>query len=252
MLSDKAEEILETLWISQEKKEGPMSLKGLSESGRSPKDPSSAVGELKKIGLVSALEDGRLSLTAEGMLEATDTVRRHRLAERLLVDVLNMKGRFMHETACQFEHLLHRGIGDRVCLLLGHPKFCPHGHPIPPGRCCERKEPRWKVVSSLSELAPGEGGTIAYIQAGDQKNLQKMMAMGVLPGQPITLQQAFPSYVFKVGNSQFAVDHAIASEIYVRLEDEHRHTAAGSSRGPRRGHFWGSASFLRRRKGKAL
>jgi DtxR family Mn-dependent transcriptional regulator len=70
--------------------------------------------------------------------EGEKIVRRHRLAERLLVDVLAMKKGLIHEVGCKFEHLILKEVEENVCTLLGHPKLCPHGKPIPRGRCCEK------------------------------------------------------------------------------------------------------------------
>jgi len=74
-----------------------------------------------------------------------------------------------------------------------------------------------KIVSPLSELAPGQCGKIAYIHTKDDSKLQKMMAIGVIPGMKVRLLQSFPSFLFELGNSQFAVDESIAKEIFVRL-----------------------------------
>lgn len=163
---------------------------------------------------------GKIELTPRGRAEATLIVRRHRLAERLLVDVLDMEGRVAHDQACQFEHILRPEVEERICTLLGHPRGCPHGAPIPPGRCCREadKDPR-KVVSVASELEPGQGGAIAYIHADDPRKMNKLLATGILPGQPIRLLRAFPSYVLQVGNTQYAVDREIADAIYVRIHE---------------------------------
>jgi DtxR family Mn-dependent transcriptional regulator len=71
-------------------------------------------------------------------------------------------------------------------------------------------------VVPLTELKSGEEGEIAYILTEDDKKMQKLMAMGVLPGNRINLIQAFPSYIFRVGFSEFAIDSAMAREIFVR------------------------------------
>ncbi|MBP1752219.1 MAG: transcriptional regulator [Geobacteraceae bacterium] len=68
----------------------------------------------------------------------------------------------------------------------------------------------------LTELKSGDEGEIAYIQTEDDKKMQKLMAMGVLPGNRIRLIQAFPSYIFRVGYSEFAIDTNMAREIFVR------------------------------------
>jgi Fe2+ transport system protein FeoA len=66
-------------------------------------------------------------------------------------------------------------------------------------------------------MVPGRKGKVAYIYAPELNHLQKLMAMGILPGASMSLIQSFPSYVFKVGQAQFAVDKEIADAIYVRL-----------------------------------
>ncbi|HLD82361.1 MAG TPA: metal-dependent transcriptional regulator, partial [Candidatus Omnitrophota bacterium] len=118
-----------------------------------------------------------------------------------------------------FEHLLHEGLEDNVCTILGHPKTCPHGKPIPPGRCCLEKRDRkmLKFLSALSELELRERGKIAYLQAKDTNQMQKLISIGAIPGVSIILLQKFPSYVFQIGQSQFAIDKELASAIYVRL-----------------------------------
>jgi len=86
--------------------------------------------ELIDLKLVSP-SDNLLELTPRGRREAEGAIRRHRLAERLLNDVLETK-QDIDENACRFEHLIYEGIEENICTLLGHPKVCPHGRPIPP------------------------------------------------------------------------------------------------------------------------
>jgi DtxR family Mn-dependent transcriptional regulator len=71
---------------------------------------------------------------------------------------------------------------------------------------------------ALTELRPGEPGEIAYLAASDVRKMQKLMSMGVLPGTSVTLTRTYPSYIFKVGQSEFAVDEELAREIFVRKE----------------------------------
>ncbi len=215
MLSNKAEEILESLWVKLEEKKIPSAtfeIMGLKKDDVSLKElVSSGHCELRNSALV---------FTDKGRKHGRDVVRRHRLAERLLADVLDLKGKLANEKACEFEHLLHTGIDDRICTLLGHPKLCPHGHEIPPGKCCARENKELKLISPLSALSPGQGGKIAYIHTRDGSKMQKMMAIGVVPGMKIRMLQNFPSFLFKLGNSQFAVDESMAKEIFVRIGSE--------------------------------
>ena len=113
---------------------------------------------------------------------------------------------------------LFDGVDDNICTLLGHPSFCPHGKPIPRGECCRQmRDSVPRLIAPLGELRPGQKGRIAYIQMNNPARLQKLMAMGVLPGVPVTLVRRSPSYVFEAGHSQFAVDEDIATSVYVRI-----------------------------------
>ena len=98
-----------------------------------------------------------------------------------------------------------------------NPTTCPHGKPIPPGECCEQARRSGEVgVVALTELRPGEKGEIAYLSTADSKKMQKLMSMGVLPGNDLLLTRKFPSFIFKVGNSEFAIDEVLAREIFIR------------------------------------
>ena len=207
-LTDRAEEILETLWVEIIEHKKVPDITVLKDNA--------GFKELLEEGYLS-LEKGQL-LTARGIDEGKLCVRRHRLAERLLVDVLHVKGGLVHEAGCKLEHILHKGLEDNICILLGHPKSCPHGRPIPPGKCCKQKKRRPKsLIMPLSELRKGQRGKIAYIHTDERAMLRKIMAMGALPGLSISLVQRFPSYVFQIGESQFAIDKSMAEQIQIWL-----------------------------------
>ncbi|MFH1644999.1 MAG: metal-dependent transcriptional regulator [Candidatus Omnitrophota bacterium] len=209
-LTEKAEEILESLWhelIEHKKKACELRLL---------KDKD-ALKLLIKEGYVT-VKDDKVAFTPKGKTEGRGCVRRHRLAERLMADVFELKKQQVHERGCKFEHLLHKGLDDNICSLLGHPKFCPHGTPIPAGPCCRKKKGAPKIaVTSLDSLKKNQKAKVAYLHTHDKKLLDKLMAMGVLPGMDVTVTQRFPSFVFSIGKSQFAVDKELASAIYVRV-----------------------------------
>ena len=211
-LSEKAEEVLEALWIAVE------------EDGSAFLDPEKmdfpaddpAYKELAGHALIE-LRQGMVCFRPEGRNEGRKSVRRHRLAERLMMDVFNIRGDDAEAKACQFEHLLHDGVDVKLCTMLNHPATCPHGKPIPPGPCCDEAREQGDLgIVPLTEFKPGQEGEIAYIQTEDNKKMQKLMAMGVLPGNRIILVQSYPSYIFRVGFSEFAIDTALAREIFVR------------------------------------
>jgi DtxR family Mn-dependent transcriptional regulator len=207
-LTDRAEEILERMWLEVEEHNKVPDVSVLKDNPE--------FETLLAEGYVSF--DEQNFLTQKGMKEGRGCVRRHRLAERLLVDVLHIKAKLVHETGCKLEHILHRGLEDNICILLGHPKTCPHGQSIPQGRCCrERKKHAEALVVPLSEMQKGRSGKIAYIHTHDRDMLKKIMAMGALPGLSVTLEQSFPSYVFRIGESRFAVDKNVADQIRVWL-----------------------------------
>ena len=211
-LTEKAEEILELLWIKVE--EEGQSFTDVEELDVLSDDSSYV--ELTKLALIE-IRDGRIYLRPEGKEEGRKIIRRYRLAERLMMDVFNIRGDQAKDKACQFEHLLNEGVDTKICTMLNHPETCPHGKRIPPGECCiEAKKSGDLGVVPLTELKSGDEGEIAYIQTEDDKKMRKLMAMGVLPGNRIRLIQAFPSYIFRVGYSEFAIDTNMAREIFVR------------------------------------
>ena len=201
---------LARLWVAEEEGQTGIPLNAVS---------ASVQAHLKEAGWVQVVGD-RLVLTPAGREEAARAIRRRRLAERLLHDVLLTDEHAWQEHACRLEHALVAGLEDRVCTLLGHPRFCPHGNPIPPGPCCKTGETHVpRIIAPLSDMSPGERGVIAYVHMQDDRRLHKLLAMGILPGVPVEVIRHRPSVVFRAGLSQFAVDESIAGSIYVRLED---------------------------------
>ncbi len=216
MLSQKAEEILELLWVmTQEESDQTMEVKKEEHSPDSPE-----IEELLKLGFVK-YKGKDLILQGEGLKEAESVVRRHRLAERLMADVLDIQETLLEENACRFEHLLREEVEENVCTLFGHPRECPHGKPIPIGLCCKKTVYEAKsVVIPLCELSPGKRGRVAYLRTAEQARLQKLLTLGILPGVEVEMLQRFPSFVFRIGFSQMAIDREMAEGIHVRLPGE--------------------------------
>jgi DtxR family Mn-dependent transcriptional regulator len=131
-ISDEAEEILEDLWSDIVEKKNSVTLKSLNMERN-----DNRILELHSLGLVE-LEENHVNLTLKGKDEARGTIRRHRLAERLLADLLDTREGYIEEMSCKMEHALYKGVDESICTILGHPKVCPHGAPIPPGRCCKK------------------------------------------------------------------------------------------------------------------
>jgi len=214
MLSQKAEEILELLWVTTQEESGQTV--ELKKEEYPPDNPE--IEELLRLGFVKYAGKS-LVLQSAGLKEAESVVRRHRLAERLMADVLDIQETLLEKNACQFEHLLLEEVEENVCTLLGHPRECPHGKPIPIGPCCKRTALEMKsAVLPLCELSPGDRGRVAYLRTGDSQRLQKLLSLGILPGAEVEMLQQFPSFVFRIGHSQMAVDREMAEGIHIRLK----------------------------------
>jgi len=210
------DEILEILWVQLE--EGGKESVSLDEIivGTTPvyKEPIKA---LEKKGLVK-VDGDQIQLTDSGFEEARRTIRRHRLSERMFLDIFEITEDEIEEVACRFEHMLIRPeLEEKICELLGHPRSCPHDRSIPVGDCCHRAQTRVdQMVVPMSNLRQGESGAIAYVHTGDSERLKKLLALGILPGESVTLQRRYPSFVFTVGQSRYAVDEGMAQAIYVK------------------------------------
>jgi len=86
---------------------------------------------MERDGLLSVEGDRHLELTTEGRRQATSVMRKHRLAECLLIDVIGMEWEEVHIEACRWEHVMSDSVERRIAALLGAPTACPHGNPIP-------------------------------------------------------------------------------------------------------------------------
>lgn len=207
------DEILEFLWSMREKgsKSYADLMRGVNDSGA-----SDTLVKMEKSGLV-AISDNEVQLADKGEARARDLTRRHRLAERLFHDVLEVGMQESEETACEVEHFLSPSVTDSVCSFLGHPPTCPHGKPIPRGECCSRYKAEMKpLVMKLKELDVGSKGRIVFIAPSENSRLERLASMGILPGSIIKLKQKRPSFVLEIDETTLAIDNLIAEEIYVK------------------------------------
>ncbi len=213
------DEVLEVLWTELvEGGEEAINRDNIVVEGIGPAK-AEIIDSLLEMGLIK-VDGSEVQLTDTGFEEARKTIRRHRLSEKLFLDIFDVVEEDVESVACRFEHILIKpALEESICELLGHPKICPHNRPIPIGDCCLRAESQVdKTVVSMSQLRQGEGGVIAYVHSGDSEKLKKLMAMGILPGADVVLERRVPSFVFNVGFSRYAVDEGMASAIFVRRQ----------------------------------
>lgn len=206
MIHPLTDEVLERLWYAKESRTTP-------DLTRLHGDVDKAIHELTIAHQVSK----DLALLPDGEERARGIVRRHRLAEILFTQILDVELKDAERSACEFEHILSERVVDRVCTFLGHPPSCPHGKAIPAGQCCsvytKKVEP---LISRLIDLPVGGSGSVVFIAPKSVARLSRLAAFGVVPGTNVRLIERKPSVVFACGQTSIAVEDEIGREIYVR------------------------------------
>ncbi|MGR3294827.1 MAG: metal-dependent transcriptional regulator, partial [Candidatus Bathyanammoxibius sp.] len=144
MNQEKIDEVLEHIWVHEEDFQDRVDRAAVGQ-WIDPGSVDMVLAEMEKSGLVR-MYNSLIVLSASGRKAAETIMRRHRLAERLLKDVLDVGHEAMDSTACQFEHFLSEEVTTSICTLLGHPVRCPHGKMIPPGECCQRAKKELRPV----------------------------------------------------------------------------------------------------------
>jgi DtxR family Mn-dependent transcriptional regulator len=128
---DTTEEYLEAILEIEEEGITPIRARLVERLGLSAPAVSETVNRLVDHGYAELMDDRSLRLTVEGREIATSIVRRHRLAERLLVDVIGLEWEKVHKEADRWEHAISADVEEKLVQLLGDPATCPHGNPIP-------------------------------------------------------------------------------------------------------------------------
>jgi DtxR family Mn-dependent transcriptional regulator len=211
---EQIEEILEHLWTLREQR-SPARPDAAGGSFRF--DPAVAITEAQRRNWVATGRDG-LGLTVDGEHRAAGIIRRHRLAERLLFDVIHLDTETMEVGACELEHshILSEEATDRVCAFLGHPPTCPHDRPIPRGRCCERFSHDVRpLVTPLSQSAIGQSCRVVFIASRSHRRLDRLAAFGVVPGAMLRLHQRLPTFMIQIGGTDIALESEVAADIFV-------------------------------------
>lgn len=209
------EHMLHLLW-SLEETEGDQRLETLISRWEHNDDPRPLLERMVAEGL-AVHEEGEFRLNGKGRERAEGIVRRYRLAECLLGQVLLLDEDQYEKSACEFEHILSPEVTDSVCTLLGHPPVCPHGRPIPRGPCCSKYQAEVQpLVKRLSDLSPGDVARVVFISSESHRQLDRLSAMGLIPGTILKVHQRRPSFILFLDETQLAIDREIAHEIFVK------------------------------------
>lgn len=190
-LIDTTEMYLRTILELEEENIVPLRARISERLGHSGPTVSQTVGRMERDGLVVVSEDRTLAMTDAGRRKAVDVMRKHRLAERLLSDVIGLDWAYVHEEACRWEHVMSEQVERRLVELLGHPTESPYGNPIPgldqlgdsPARTFD------EGVIGLVQKLNDDGGPIeatvrrlAEPAQVDPELLEQLRDAGVMPG----------------------------------------------------------------------
>lgn len=209
------EEYLECIFKLQEKS-GVARTNDIVKSLRVvPGTVTNTVEWLEKEGLVTHKPYKGVKLTEKGRKIALQVIRRHRLSERLLTDILHMEWDKVHDAACKLEHSITDEIIRPLEKALGHPKTCPHGNPIPT-KCGGIIEEESQPLTALNER---EQGTIVKITEEKADLLRYLDTMGLVPGASLKVVGKAPfngPITIKVGRTNRALSREVASIIKVK------------------------------------
>lgn len=207
------DELLELIWTLREK--GITDMTSLLKNTPNP-EARAILNQMMREGFFE-MEGDRLIFKEKGESLAEGIVRRHRLTERLLMELFEMSEEEAEEEACKLEHILSPAVTDSVCTFLGHPPVCPHGKPIPSGPCCQKLTREIKpLIRPLNDLSLGQEGRVVFISTRVKDRLEPLSSFGVIPGIVVQLKQRKPSYVIKIGETSIALDESIVREIFVK------------------------------------
>jgi DtxR family transcriptional regulator, Mn-dependent transcriptional regulator len=187
-LIDTTEMFLRTIYELEEEGVQPLRVRIAERLEQSIPTVKQTVGRMERLGLVVVADDRHLELTDDGRARAVAVMRKHRLAECLLVEVIGLELEQVHAEACRWEHVMSEAVERKILALLGHPTVSPHGNPIPglqqlehPTEAAAPEHPVFEVgAQRLDDFARRGGGTAAIYRIGEhvQADLDLMAQLG--------------------------------------------------------------------------
>jgi len=210
------EEYLETIQSLAEEGTPVIQARIAERLGRTAPSVSEMLDRLAADGYVN--RSGRvIALTDQGKVVADSVIRKHRLAERLLVDVIGLPWHKAHIEAGRWEHVISDEVEERLVELLGNPTTCPHGNPIPGSSVPEEAVP---AQMTLAEVAPGDTVRLERITEEvelDIDSLEYLDEHGLIPGRSALVRDKAPdgTLTLEIGGSTVALGPAICRQLYV-------------------------------------
>ncbi len=182
--------------------------------GHTAPSVSEMIRRLRADGYVEVNDDRALVLTTKGRSRAESVVRKHRLAERLLTDVIGLPWHKTHIEACRWEHVISDEVEQRLVALLENPATCPHGNPIPGAGGPERD------LHALAESEPGDRIRLERVTEQVEVDLEALIYLdshGFVPGVDAEVRAKAPdgTITLDVGEGTIALGPALAGQLYV-------------------------------------
>jgi DtxR family transcriptional regulator, Mn-dependent transcriptional regulator len=210
----------------------------------SPPSVTQMIQRLAEEGLVIYEPYKGTQLTGKGMALAQKVVRKHRLLEVFLHDILKLPKENVHDQACKMEHTLTDETASALCKVLNNPERCIDEDVIPECSlnvqdCQECEEARSKyqefpLITQLSNLKPTEEGKVAFIRGGKQSS-KRIQEMGLTPGTHIKMVNSAPfkgPIEVEVRGTNLALGRGLASQVFIEVEDEDQPWARAHPHGP--------------------
>jgi len=193
-LIDTTEMYLRTIFELEEEGIVPLRARIAERLGQSGPTVSQTVARMERDGLVLLTDERHLELTEAGRERATSVMRKHRLAERLLLDVIGLDWAEVHVEACRWEHVMSDAVEHRLTELLGHPRTSPYGNPIPPRS--DAAPSAHAVPPAVDDAIPADeaarrGGSFAVariieVVQNEPDVMALLQSVGALPGAVVT------------------------------------------------------------------
>jgi DtxR family transcriptional regulator, Mn-dependent transcriptional regulator len=213
-LHDTTEEYLETILAIEEEGVPPLRARLVERLGLSAAAVSETVNRLVALGYTELRDDRTIRLTEKGRRLATTVVRRHRLAERLLTDVIGLEWEKVHREAARWEHAISADVEDKLVALLGDPVTCPHGNPIPGSRRRHNATPT--VQLAASEPGPVTVARISEKLELNDDGLSLLARARLIPGASATVIERNDRGVkVKTAAGEHTVPTDVAEQLFV-------------------------------------